>query len=525
MPLAVVLAACGGISDRDRYSLDSGAERPSDDGGGDGGNGGDGGSEAAPADGGGGTGGSLEESGGSGGTLPGSGGDAGSGGSQAPAPDGGAEPDPVPPAGDPGRVVPEPEDEAAFLWDDDALRTFHIRLSESDLAFLDSSPAAEQYVPAELVFEGKTYGPAGMRYKGSVGAFLRPCTNASIIGPRDGPRVGKCSIKLSFNWTDPDGTFFGLRKLQFHSMGQDPSMMRERLAYSLFREMGVAAPRAVHARVLINGQFAGVFALIEQIDGRFTRSRFTEGGKGNLYKEVWPTYDDPNVYLNALETNEDENPSVQQMLDFNAAIDLGGEAALKWVDEDLLARYLAVDRVIINDDGIMHFWCVGGGNGNNPGPWGNHNYYWYFAEDSSRAWLIPWDMDSSMNRDAFVQVYSPWTAQGVACACTSYPQQTFPPVPQYPPSCDPVVSGWASTLRNKYEGAVDELLAGPFSEDAVNAKLGAWTEQIRDEVSEQSDRAIIASEDGVVTPDDWAVAVDELRRLIQSMRENRGYPY
>ena len=40
----------------------------------------------------------------------------------------------------------------------------------------------------------------------------------------------------------------GLKKLNFHAMGRDPSMLRERLGYGSFRQNGVAAPRAMHAR-------------------------------------------------------------------------------------------------------------------------------------------------------------------------------------------------------------------------------------------------------------------------------------
>jgi hypothetical protein len=60
-------------------------------------------------------------------------------------------------------------------------------------------------------------------------------------------------MKVSFDWQNPDGRFYGLRKLQFHAMNRDPSMLKERLGYSIFRDFGVAAPRAAHARLLING--------------------------------------------------------------------------------------------------------------------------------------------------------------------------------------------------------------------------------------------------------------------------------
>ena len=104
-------------------------------------------------------------------------------------------------------------------------------------------------------------------------------------------------------------------------MNSDSSLMKERLAYYLFRSMGIAAPDTVPARLVINGELVGLFLLVEQIDGRFTRSRFEEGGKGNLYKEIWPIHTDDALYLNALKTNEDENPSVDKMQRLRTQLD------------------------------------------------------------------------------------------------------------------------------------------------------------------------------------------------------------
>lgn len=430
-------------------------------------------------------------------------------------------PNPVPPQGAPGEVVAEPDDEAAFLWDG-SLRTFELRLAPEDLAALDRDPAAEQYVAGTLIHGGVTYGEVGIRYKGSVGAFRAPCTQAGF-GGSGYPRTGKCSIKVSMNWRDPAGTFFGLRKLQFHSMGHDPSLMRDRLGYAMFRQMGVPAPRSVHARLLINGELAGLYALVEKIDGRFARSRFTEGGRGNLYKEVWPMHAGPRPYRNALETNEDELPPVHPMLDFHAAAEAGGDAAKAWLDMPLTYRYLAVDRVLVNDDGIMHFWCAAGGQGSNTGSHGNHNYYWYFAEDGSRLWLIPWDLDSSMDPGGFVQVMSDWRAAPATCGCMGYPGQAFP-VPQYPPGCDPLIRAFASDPA-AYAAAVDAFLAGPFAADPVDALLDTWAAQIASEVQAQADAGIVASEGGVLTPAAWQSALAELRDALAGMRNNRGYPY
>ena len=84
--------------------------------------------------------------------------------------------------------------------------------------------------------------------------------------------------------------------------------------------MGVAAPRAVHAKLFINNKFIGLFALVEQIDSRFTRHN-SENGKRNLYKEVWPLTDQgipqtDATYLSTLKIIEDENPVVNLIKTF-----------------------------------------------------------------------------------------------------------------------------------------------------------------------------------------------------------------
>ncbi len=184
----------------------------------------------------------------------------------------------------PGRITPEPNDEAAPIFDQAALRTFDIRISPANLATLDADPDAEEYVEGSLIFDGVEHGPVGVRYKGHIGAFAK-CVQGSrdndlfdISGRKVCPKL---NFKIKFNHYDKERRFFGLKKLQLHAMNVDPSLMRERLGYWLFRQMGVPAPRAVHVRVLVNGELAGLFVNVEQIDGRFTRSRFADG-KGNL---------------------------------------------------------------------------------------------------------------------------------------------------------------------------------------------------------------------------------------------------
>ncbi len=391
-----------------------------------------------------------------------------------------------------------------YLFDDDALRTYELTVADTDWEWLNDNARLEEYVPATLQFEGREYGPIGVRYKGGFGT-LDGCFDDA------GQRLcAKLSVKLKFNLYDPEGRFFGVKKLNFHSMIADPSELHDRLAYSLYREMGVAAPRAVHARLIVNGKLLGLFALVEQIDGRFTRSRFADGGEGNLYKEVWPIHGTAEPYLAALETNEDENPDVGKMIRFAQALADAGpdtvESVLEsWTDLDALMGYLAVDRAIENWDGIVGFWCTAG-------YFGNHNFYWYEETGADRVWLIPWDLDNTFQvPNQFVTYYDvpAWDEVPQSCDCVPITEIGGIQVGRRPAQCDFVIRSLGQTLRDRYLAATTALLAGPFDLDAMNAKLDKWEEQIAP--------AVIEDKNGPM-PSRWRASVDGLRADLATLR-------
>src|SRR4029077_10309475 len=72
-------------------------------------------------------------------------------------------------------IIAEPMDEATYIFDQTKIRTYNLTIAPADLATLNANPEAEMYVPGMLEFEGKTYGPLSVRYKGSVGAWRPPC--------------------------------------------------------------------------------------------------------------------------------------------------------------------------------------------------------------------------------------------------------------------------------------------------------------------------------------------------------------
>jgi hypothetical protein len=421
-------------------------------------------------------------------------------------------------------VDPEPSDEAAYIYDQDEFRTYELLIDEADLATLNADPSAEQYVPGYLVFEDVQYGPVGIRYKGSLGSWVF-CTEAyteedpfAVGGAKTCPKL---NMKVSFNWSDPDGRFFGLKKLLFHAMNHDPAMMRERMGYRLFREMGVPAPRAVHNRLLINGQYAGVFLNVEYIDGRFTRSRFSDG-KGNLYKEVWPTFSSLQLptteasLFAGLRTNEDEMPSVQKMLDFGAAVmttygQQRADTVDAWMDTDNTMRMVAVDRTIRADDGMFHYYCSGLCN--------NHNFYVYEEANDEKVWMIPWDLDNAFNVydgvtpfdvDGFTRIIDDWNDQSIACV--PHPGAIEYTPQQMPPQCDPLMNGWAN-FSDGYVEHVGSLINGPFSQASVDQRIADWDAQIRAAVEEA-----VATDPDQLSVAAWEAGIVDFRSRTEVLR-------
>ena len=258
-----------------------------------------------------------------------------------------------------------------YLYDQELLHTFELTISDAAFAEINDDPSEEEYVEGSLTFEGETISPVGIRYKGSIGAWVGCLAGGSLFEPDGAKTCTKLSMKVKINWEDSSRTFWGVKKLQFHSMNLDPTQMHDRLGYWLFRKMGVPAPRATHARLVINGNYVGLYSFVEQIDGRFVDRQFDDGD-GNLYKEVWPLNHQGSArkrskFRDALKTNEEDDVTVDYILAFSEELAAAEknelpEIVAKWMDVEEIIRWAVVDRAIRNDDGPLHWYCFDGCN-------------------------------------------------------------------------------------------------------------------------------------------------------------------
>jgi hypothetical protein len=365
--------------------------------------------------------------------------------------------------------------DASELFSETELPAFELSLPPERWQYLQAHAAEEQYEPAELRFKGELVGQVGLRFKGNIGT-LTNCFDA------EGNLVcRKLSMKLKFDEYSPDQRFYGLKRVNLHAMMRDPSLLHEKLAYDLYRELGVAAPRSSWALARVNGVSLGLFSLVEEVDGRFTKDRWKGGGDGNLYKEAWPLSGVAEDYAAALETNEDTatNDAFAAFADdLRAAPDAAGRRAAleRWMDPELLARYMAVDDAIANIDGVTAIYC----SPEAPEDCGNHNYFFYLSEDQARFQLVPWDLDATLWPQTVYDNVPPWQTTPKDCS-QRYPVDSGG-VNLAAPGCDPLFNGLAHDLTD-YDRASVALLEGPFAIDTARAAIDRHAAFIADAVA------------------------------------------
>ncbi len=400
-----------------------------------------------------------------------------------------------------------------FVFDESVVQTYDLTVTDDDWAWLNDNPLLEQYVPSSLAFAGLEFDQVGVRYKGAFGG-LRFCFDLEGNQTCD-----KLSFKLKFNEYDARGRFFGLKRLNLHSMNGDPTKLHDALSYGLFREAGIAAPRTAFAWLTINGDPQGLFVVIEEIDDRFVAANFPDGGDGNLYKEIWPEHLDPQRYLAALDTTlpAADEPNVDKIQRFAADLLAAEDDAARfqalsgWTDIDRFVTQIAVDRFVDHWDGIFAWYCVETDRTDArvvEAPCFNHNYFWYENARADRLTLIPWDLDHSFEYPSPIEsAYRMPAWNDLQASCDLTP--VFLEIPARAPACDPLLRTLLTAGWDTYVTAAQTLLDDPaFQVEAIQDRIDSLAALIEDRVAEDPNALSLSQ---------WRRAVADLRRDIVPM--------
>lgn len=306
------------------------------------------------------------------------------------------------------------------------------------------------YVPVTMQADSETLDQAGIRFKGnssyrfSAGSLKRPLkvdTNRFVKG-----------LKLH-----------GKSKFNLSNSFLDPSFMKEKLAYDLYRQAGLAAPRVGWADVTLEFEGEntkhplGVYVLIEQVDDKLLKSQLGKESRDSLLMKpevrswTYPGDDPANYSVYNIKSGEEETALILRFGELLKLIESADDDEFrqhiaKLMDLDGLASYLAVTSLLANLDSFVA---------------APHNYYLVVDKSDRRVKLLPWDVNEAFGTFTFgrdpeqlVQwsITRPWVGN------QRFLERLFQ----------------MNGFREKYFAKIRELVAGEFSEKAVFAKIARY---------------------------------------------------
>src|SRR5262245_3296877 len=274
------------------------------------------------------------------------------------------------------------------FFDDSVVHEVRLSLNSKDWAALKQNFRENIYYPATLKWRDVTVYNVGIRSRG--------------LGSRNPVKPG---LRVDMDKYNVDQTFLGLKSFVLDNLTQDPSMLRERLSMAFFRRLGLPAPREAHARLLINDQPAGVYALVETIDKGFLGRSFGADGHGGTendgylfeygyqkeYRFEYPGSNLDEYKMFKPKTHEKDADAtiygpiedmVQAVNETPAAI--FNREVSNYLDLSKFAAHLAIENFLAEDDGILGYA-------------GMNNFYLYRFEDSKRSQFLAWDKDNTFH--------------------------------------------------------------------------------------------------------------------------------
>jgi len=184
------------------------------------------------------------------------------------------------------------------------------------------------------------------------------------------------------------------REFHLNAEYKDPSSIRNKLSLDLFQAFGVLAPSSHHVRFYLNGEYEGVYLLLESVNELFLKKRglplgpiyyginydadfslispLTKKEKGSL----------TNGYQRKVGTPKDDLFLIEFIRKINQTPDCEFEKEIqKYLAVDKYLRWLAVAVCTQNLDGFYH------------------NYALYRNPESGLFEIMPWDYDATFGRD------------------------------------------------------------------------------------------------------------------------------
>ncbi|MCF4007874.1 CotH kinase family protein [Rheinheimera sp. UJ63] len=229
----------------------------------------------------------------------------------------------------------------------------------------------EEYYPTAVTYKGVTLDSVAIRTKGN--------SSLDSVYRSGGERF---SFNIDVNEYVSGQKLLGMKKFVLNNMFNDPSYMREYIAYELMEQMGVATPEHAYVNVYVNGQLKGLYLLVEFVNEDFIARHFSNT-QGDLYKpdgvgsDLQWINDNFSSYTGVeLKTNE---ASSDNGAFINFVREMAYGDALSVIEQDSVLRYMAVSVALSNLDSYHGILA--------------HNYYIY--EQDGVFSMLPWDLNEA----------------------------------------------------------------------------------------------------------------------------------
>ncbi len=379
----------------------------------------------------------------------------------------------------------------AYLYDIQVLPEITLYVTEDNwnqyLKNFDENEDNSEYIPVAFTFtkQGKTF------YRDSVG--LRPRGNTSRRRPegvkgelhrKDNADWHHAHFGIKFTEYETGQRFFGSDRVVLKWFHEDPTYVREVYSYDLFRRFGVwSSPRASYCRLSIHVEgdsrpaYFGVYAMIEGIRKGYLADRRKDGflpdDQGNLWKAAWTsmgganleyadkskmgTSNDGNDYPYDLKTNEKTaldaaKDELAAFIDGMKPLTSGTEALKTWLEQhmdvDLFLRAQAVNVMV----GMWDDY------------WVNQNNYYFYFDENSRFYFIPYDYDNTLGTSNNI---NPGTQDPMHWGSRGGDRLLIKKVLSIP------------EFEARYKGYLQELAVGEFAYASSKARIQAWHTMIR----------------------------------------------
>jgi len=233
-------------------------------------------------------------------------------------------------------------------YDPKTLRTLFLEFDDADWEKeLADFARTDVLVPARLTVDGTVFPGVGVHFRALA-------TEATL------PPGYKRSLDLMLDHTRAGAQFGGQTRLTLLAAASDPTFLRSMLYRRVAAEY-LPAPKAGFVRLVINGEYWGVYVSAQPLDENFMRENFPAGAGARWTVSAGGTLaylgDNPDAYRQSYRLQSAEDPAAWAALIklcktiTQAEPGTLEEALTPQLDLDGALRFFALENTLINLDG------------------------------------------------------------------------------------------------------------------------------------------------------------------------------